>query len=147
MKDYITSKYLLLSIVLSMFFLVSVIIFSIFNLPLPRLVFIYLVDLFFVPLYAVVFSMILLKPMEDTVRQMILGTGFYTILIPAILPYEILAKFFEIKTITEAFLFALPICAIPIFLYQKLINSFEISIANKIRNNIFRENQVIDRKL
>ena len=147
MKDYITSKYLLLSIVLSMFFIISVIIFSIFNLPLPRLVFIYLVDLFFVPLYAVVFSMILLKPMEDTVRQMILGTGFYTILIPAILPYEILAKFFEIKTITEAFLFALPICAIPIFLYQKLINSFEISIANKIRNNIFRENQVIDRKL
>ena len=147
MKDYITSKYLLLSIVLSMFFLVSVIIFSIFNLPLPRLVFIYLVDLFFVPLYAVVFSMILLKPMEDTVRQMILGTGFYTILIPAILPYEILAKFFEIKTITEAILYALPICAIPIFLYKKLINSFEISIANKIRNNIFRENQVIDRKL
>ena len=147
MKDYITSKYLLLSIVLSMFFLVSVIIFSIFNLPLPRLVFIYLVDLFFVPLYAVVFSMILLKPMEDIVRQMILGTGFYTILIPAILPYEILAKFFEIKTITEAILYALPICAIPIFLYQKLINSFEISIANKIRNNIFRENQVIDRKL
>lgn len=147
MKDYITSKYLLLSIVLSMFFIISVIIFSIFNLSLPRLVFIYLVDLFFVPLYAVVFSMILLKPMEDTVRQMILGTGFYTILIPAILPYEILAKFFEIKTITEAFLFALPICAIPIFLYQKLINSFEISIANKIRNNIFRENQVIDRKI
>ena len=147
MKDYITSKYLLLSIVLSMFFLVSVIIFSIFNLPLPRLVFIYLVDLFFVPLYAVVFSMILLKPMEDTVRQMILGTGFYTILIPAILPYEILAKFFEIKTITEAFLFALPICAIPIFLYQKLINSFEISIANKIRNNIFRDCQIIDRKI
>lgn len=147
MKDYITSKYLLLSIVLSMFFLVSVIIFSIFNLPLPRLVFIYLVDLFFVPLYAVVFSMILLKPMEDTVRQMLLGTGFYTILIPAILPYEILAKFFEIKTITEAFLFALPICAIPIFLYQKLINSFEISIANKIRNNIFRDCQIIDRKI
>ena len=147
MKDYITSKYLLLSIVLSMFFIISVIIFSIFNLPLPRLVFIYLVDLFFVPLYAVVFSMILLKPMEDTVRQMILGTGFYTILIPAILPYEILAKFFEIKTITEAILYALPICAIPIFLYKKLINSFEISIANKIRNNIFRENQVIDRKL
>lgn len=147
MKDYITSKYFLLSIVLSMFFLVSVIIFSIFNLPLPRLVFIYLVDLFFVPLYAVVFSMILLKPMEDTVRQMILGTGFYTILIPAILPYEILAKFFEIKTITEAFLFALPICAIPIFLYQKLINSFEISIANKIRNNIFRDCQIIDRKI
>ena len=147
MKDYITSKYLLLSIVLSMFFLVSVIIFSIFNLPLPRLIFIYLVDLFFIPLYAVVFSMILLKPMEDTVRQMILGTGFYTILIPAILPYEILAKFIEIQTINDVFLFALPICAIPLFLYQKLINSFEISIANKIRNNIFRENQVIDRKL
>ena len=38
-------------------------------------------------------------------------------------------KFFEIKTITEAILFALPICAIPIFLYQKLINSFEISLS------------------
>lgn len=147
MKDYITSKYLLLSIVLSMFFIISVIIFSIFNLPLPRLIFIYLVDLFFIPLYAVVFSMILLKPMEDSVRQMILGLGLYTILIPAILPYEILTKFIEIQTINDVFLFALPICAIPLFLYQKLINSFEISIANKIRNNIFRENQVIDRKL
>ncbi len=147
MKDYITSKYLLLSIVLSMFFIISVIIFSIFNLPLPRLIFIYLVDLFFIPLYAVVFSMILLKPMEDTVRQMILGTGFYTILIPAILPYEILTKFIEIQTINDVFLFALPICAIPLFLYQKLINSFEISIANKIRNNIFRDCQIIDRKL
>ena len=147
MKDYITSKYLLLSIVLSMFFIISVIIFSIFNLPLTRLIFIYIVDLFFIPLYAVVFSMILLKPMEDSVRQMILGLGLYTILIPAILPYEILTKFIEIQTINDVFLFALPICAIPLFLYQKLINSFEISIANKIRNNIFRENQVIDRKL
>lgn len=147
MKDYITSKYLLLSIVLSMFFIISVIIFSIFNLPLPRLIFIYLVDLFFVPLYAVIFSMILLKPMEDTVRQMILGLGLYTILIPAILSYEILTKFIEIQTINDVFLFALPICAIPLFLYQKLINSFEISIVNKIRNNIFRDCQVIDRKL
>lgn len=147
LKEYITSKYLLLSIIMTIFFIVSVIVFSIFEVPLPRLIFIYLVDLFFIPLYAVVFSMILLKPMEDSVRQMILGLGLYTILIPAILPYEILTKFIEIQTINDVFLFALPICAIPLFLYQKLINSFEISIANKIRNNIFRDCQIIDRKL
>lgn len=147
LKEYITSKYLLLSIIMTIFFIVSVIVFSIFKVPLPRLIFIYLVDLFFIPLYAVVFSMILLKPMEDTVRQMILGLGLYTILIPAILPYEILTKFIEIQTLNDVFLFALPICAIPLFLYQKLINSFEISIANKIRNNIFRDCQIIDRKI